>query len=387
MAHVRLVFTMTSLVFLINLSLSMAMALGPDYTDDLGFSVAYVGWVYGSFTLAATLSGFFVARFLDRIHRRRALLLSLLGLALCLCLTGLVKNFQWLIVCRILSGFLGGPLFALTQATITDYIPAERRGWAMARLMLGVSLSQIVGVPLSLQLSQWFGWRLPFLFFGVVGLCLLLPVSRLTMNLNTVPETKTNFRPNTTMKLTYLTSFCLRFGSFLLIPNLATYLVGNLESSRESLGLTFLLGGSLGLVATLIAGNMADRWGVLKVLLVGTLVEVILIYVLFISGWQDMPVLWVYVGFIVGLSISNLGFSTLLTHVPPPGQRAGFMAGNVALQYFAVTCGSFLGARMLSESEPGVLVGMAGVATISITMALVVPMLAMLIERRRSVTS
>jgi len=63
--------------------------------------------------------------------------------------------------------------------------------------------------------------------------------------------------------------------------------------------------------------------GVLKVLLVGTVVEVILIYVFFLSGWQGMPVMWVYVGFIVGLAISNLGFSTL--HVPPPGQRTGFM--------------------------------------------------------------
>ena len=41
---------MALLVLLVNLALSMPMALGPDYTNDLAFSVAYVGWVYGSFT-------------------------------------------------------------------------------------------------------------------------------------------------------------------------------------------------------------------------------------------------------------------------------------------------------------------------------------------------
>src|SRR5262249_23962193 len=55
-------------------------------------------------------------------------------------------------------------------------VPPQRRGMALGAVMGAFSVAAVIGVLLSLQLSVWGGWRLPFLVVGGLGLAVTAAV-------------------------------------------------------------------------------------------------------------------------------------------------------------------------------------------------------------------
>ena len=72
---------LVAMVQLVNvLDFVMVMPLGQDFARALDIDEARLGWIGGSYTLAAAFSGIVSARFLDRYDRRKALAIAMLGL-------------------------------------------------------------------------------------------------------------------------------------------------------------------------------------------------------------------------------------------------------------------------------------------------------------------
>ena len=64
------------------LDFMMIMPLGPDLARDLAISPAWIGYLGGSYTLAAALSSLFTAKYIDRFDRKNVVLVALTGLSL-----------------------------------------------------------------------------------------------------------------------------------------------------------------------------------------------------------------------------------------------------------------------------------------------------------------
>ena len=90
---------------------------------------------------------------------------------------GLAWASTSLLRARFLAGAFGGPATSLSLSIIADVIPPERRGKAMGAVMGAFSVASVLGVPLSLQLAVWGGWRLPFLVVGGLGLVVTAAVA------------------------------------------------------------------------------------------------------------------------------------------------------------------------------------------------------------------
>ncbi len=148
----------------------MVMPLGPDFASALGIPLSKLGLVGGAYTAAAAVAGVVGSTFLDRFDRRPALAVTMTGLVLGTFAGGLAWNFESLLAARFLAGAFGGPATSLALSIIADAVPPERRGKAMGAVMGAFSVASVLGVPLSLQLSVWGGWRLPFLVVGGLGL-------------------------------------------------------------------------------------------------------------------------------------------------------------------------------------------------------------------------
>src|SRR5687767_9672822 len=77
-----IVFCIGAVQFINILDFMIVMPLGPDLAQALDIPLSRLGYVGGSYTAAACISGFAGAFFLDRFDRRRALTVSLAGLVL-----------------------------------------------------------------------------------------------------------------------------------------------------------------------------------------------------------------------------------------------------------------------------------------------------------------
>ena len=161
---------LVALVQVVNiLDFIMVMPMGPEFAKALGIPLSHLGYVGGTYTAAACVSGLISATFLDRFDRRSALIVALLGLTLGTISGAFATGFPSLLLARAAAGAFGGPATALSYAIVADIVPPERRGRATGLLMGAFAVASVLGVPAGLSLAQNLGWRAPFIAVGVLG--------------------------------------------------------------------------------------------------------------------------------------------------------------------------------------------------------------------------
>jgi predicted MFS family arabinose efflux permease len=385
-----IVFLVGAIQFVNILDFIMVMPLGPDFAIGLGIPAAHLGYIGGSYTAAAAASGLAGSLFLDRFDRRSALAVAMLGLVIGTLAGGFATSLGTLIAARVVAGLFGGPATSISLSIIADVIPQERRGRALGAVMGAFSVASVLGVPAGLELARHGGWRLPFFAVAGVGLVVTaaaivsLPSLRLHLDRKTAEMALPFFelfrRPIVLLSLSMTATSMI--SSFILVPNISAYLQYNLGYPRESLWMLYLVGGSLGFFAMRLIGRLVDRFGSFRVGAFGSLCFIGVVYFGFISYSTSLPVLALFVGYMLTSSLRNVPLNTLTSKVPSARERARFMSIQSAVQHFSAAIGAFLSARMLHELPDHRLDGITKIATVSIAAATMFPLLSWMIESR-----
>ena len=89
--------------------------------------------------------------------------------------SALAPGYHSLVIARFLAGLPHGAYFGVASLVAASLVPLAKRGSALSRMMLGLTVATLVGVPLGSWISQLFGWNIVFAFVGAIGLltCLL----------------------------------------------------------------------------------------------------------------------------------------------------------------------------------------------------------------------
>jgi predicted MFS family arabinose efflux permease len=385
-----IVFLVGAVQFVNILDFMMVMPMGPDFARSLGIPTSHLGYIGGSYTAAASVAGLVGSLFLDRFDRRKALAVAMTGLVLGTAAGGFATGLGTLMAARVLAGFFGGPATSLSFSIIADVVPAERRGRAMGAVMGAFSAASVLGVPLGLEMARRYGWRAPF--FSVAGLGALVVAGAifflppLTLHLVAVAERARQIsfgellsRP--LVRLSYLMTATVMMGGFILIPNISAYVQFNLGYPRDRIGLLYGVGGVVSFFATRAAGALLDRIGALRNGSIGVAILVTIIWVGFVRYLPGLPVLVIFVAFMLGNAFRNVTYNTLTSRVPRPHERARFLSLQSSIQHMASASGAFLSSKMLTEQPSGALEGVPAVALTSIGLALALPYLFLRVER------
>lgn len=385
----RLVLIVAAVQFVNVLDFVMVMPLGPDFAVALDIPMSRIGIVGGSYTLAAAVTGVLGSLFLDRFDRRKALGVTMFGLSAATVLAGVATDLWTLLLTRVLAGAFGGPATSLAIAAVSDVVPAARRGRALGTVMTAFSVASVLGVPAGLELAHAFGWRAPFLAVGLLGgvvttLALLgLPPLRTHLAAQSA-HTGPSARPPLIDRLalsSLASTFAVMFGVFLVVPNIASYFQFNLDYPRERLGFLYLIGGAASFVTMRAVGTLSDRFGAARFVALGTALHVFALWAGFIDRSFAVPALAVFVAFMLSGSVRMVPNSSLATRVPHPSRRAGFMSTQSAVQHTGSALGAIAGAALLVAEPSGRLLHMDWVAGLAAAVALVVPFLAVRVER------
>jgi predicted MFS family arabinose efflux permease len=365
----------------------MVMPLGPDFARALDIPISKLGLLGGAYTAAAALAGILGSTFLDRFDRRPALSIAMTGLVLGTLAGGLAWSFPTLLAARFLAGAFGGPATSLSLSIIADVVPPERRGKAMGAVMGAFSVASVVGVPLSLQLSLWAGWRLPFLVVGGLGLAVTaavaasLPALRghLVRPAQGAPPGPPLFRP------LVLSSFAMTAvtmaGGFLVIPNLSAYLQVNLGLPRNQLQWVYGIGGVVSFVTLRFVGRLVDRFGSFRVGTVASVILAVVFDLMFVHVPRALPVMTLAISLFFALSSRNVAYNTLATRVPEPAERARFMSFQSAVQHLASALGASVSAQVLFVQPDGSLGNVPMLGWMAIALTLFLPVLLLHVER------
>lgn len=259
------------------------MGLLPDVAKSLDVSIPKAGLLVTGYALAVTFGSPLLAIATARLPRRSTLMglmgIFILGNILC----GLAGNYTLLMLARIFTALAHGAFFGIGSVVASQIVPRHQRAQAVAMMFSGLTLANVLGVPLGTLLGQWAGWRATFWVVSAIGviaftaLAIWVPAVPAERGVNMLAEFKTLRRPQ--VLLTMLISVICSVSLF----TVYTYITPLLEQvtgfSDRTVTIALLLFG-VGLTGgNYIGGRLAD-WKLMPSV-VGLLIALILVLLLF----------------------------------------------------------------------------------------------------------
>ncbi|TYR32340.1 MFS transporter [Mesorhizobium microcysteis] len=147
-----------------------AMSLLPYFSAGLAIDEATASHVISAYALGVVVGAPLIAVLAARVSRRTLLLGLMAVFAVANCLSALSPSYGWMLIFRFMSGLPHGAYFGVAALVAASLVPPNKRAQAVARVMLGLTIATILGVPLATWLGQTFGWRWGFAITGLLAL-------------------------------------------------------------------------------------------------------------------------------------------------------------------------------------------------------------------------
>ncbi|MCW5717526.1 MAG: MFS transporter [Bauldia sp.] len=147
-----------------------AMGLLPYFAETLGIDEPTAGHVISAYALGVVLGAPLIAVVAARMSRRTALIWLMGFFGIANVLVGLAPTYGTMIAFRFLAGLPHGAYFGVAVLLAASLVPRERRTRAGGRVLLGLTIATIVGVPAAQFIGQTMGWRWAFEFVAVIAL-------------------------------------------------------------------------------------------------------------------------------------------------------------------------------------------------------------------------
>jgi DHA1 family inner membrane transport protein len=359
------------------------MGLLQDVAEGLQISIPESGQLISAYALGVVVGAPILAALGARVPHKY-MVLGLMGLFTIGNLSSVVAaDYTTMLLTRFLSGLPHGAYFGVAAVIAASLVAPAKRAQAVAAVMLGLSVANVVGVPLVTWLGQQYGWRLMFVAVGVMGVITLVLLQRF------VPFTPTHAEASISKELSALKRIqvwlalligIVGFGGFFAVYSYISPTMTDVTGVPES-ALPLIVGlYGLGMVAgNLVGGRLADRSVMGSIYIVMTAIIIVLVLFWAAAGipWLAVPLV-----FLLGAAGSSLipGLQTRLMDASPDAQTLAASLNHSALN-MANALGAFLGGAVIAAGwgfKAPALVG-AGLAFLGLAVAAI----SGLLDRRR----
>ena len=337
--------------FAIGVTEFVAMGLLPEISAGTGVDIPTAGHYISAYAAGVVVGAPAFAIAFAKAPRK-GLLMGLMALfAVANTASFFAVTYPALMVTRFVSGLPHGAYFGIAMLLAASLVEERRRTWAVAMILAGLGIANVVGVPLGTWVGQHLGWGLPFVGVGALATLTVLAVARWVPKQASVagasPLDELRALRHVQVWLALLigiVGFGGMFATYAYISPTMTTIAG-FPSSLIPAVLTVY---GLGMVAGMaLAGPAGERLGVLR----GIIVLQALLIVMFLAFAPALRVTvlaWVF-PFILGVVPSVLVplLQTRLMDVAHEGQALAATLNHATLNV-ANGLGAWLGSLVLA---------------------------------------
>jgi len=148
----------------------VAMGLLPQIAHGVAVSVPAGGHVVSAYAVGVVVGAPLLAGLGARLPRRTLLVGLMAAFAAGNLLSALAPTYGFLLAARFVTGLPHGAYFGVAALVAADLAGPERRARAVSRVLLGLSVANVVGVPAATWLGQALGWRAAFAAAAILAL-------------------------------------------------------------------------------------------------------------------------------------------------------------------------------------------------------------------------
>ncbi len=377
-----IIFLLATLNFTHILDFMIMMPLGNYLMPFFKISPQQFSMLVASYTIAASVSGFCAAFFIDGFDRKKILLIAFSGFLSATMACGFAPSYTFLLLARLVAGLFGGLIGAQVISIISDLFVYERRGRAMGSVMSAFAIASTVGIPLALYLSNLLSWHAPFIGIASLGI-LLIPfiiIYMPAMNNHLVQGVKPTinlqgfkavFSDSRQIKALVFTAFIM-FGHFIIIPFINPFLEFNLGYSKKITPLIYLVGGIAAFISANWLGRISDRVGKMKIFRICLFLS--LPMVIIITNLSPIPYWLVLLLFAAWFTVATgrgVTSQAMVSSVTETKNRGSFQNFNSSLQQAGTGLASLLAGFVVVETEGGKIGNYSALGIISIIALLI----------------
>ncbi len=326
------------------------MGLLPDVARSLSVSIPSAGWLISGYALGVAIGAPIMAVATASLPRKRALLLLMgifiVGNVLC----AVATDYNFLMVARIITALCHGAFFGIGSVVAASLVPENKKASAVALMFTGLTLANVLGVPLGTALGQVAGWQMPFWVVAVLGVFSLIGLWRVMPSGH--DEEKTDLRAeigqlrNAGLWASLSTTMLFSAATFALFTYVAPLLEDVTHLSPQGITWTLFLIG-LGLtIGNYIGGRLAD-WSLGTAL---TGIFLVLAVVSSIVRWTSPSLIPVEINLFLWAMVSFAAVPGLQVNVMVFGKAAPNLAATLNIGAFNLgnALGAWVGGSVIS---------------------------------------
>lgn len=146
------------------------MGMLPVIADGVGVSIPSAGLLISAYAIGVMLGAPVMTLVFARFGKRAALMALMAIFTLGNVLSALSPDYWTLLAARVVTSLNHGAFFGLGALVAASVVPREKQASAVATMFMGLTISNIGGVPLATWVGQHIGWREAFAGTAFLGL-------------------------------------------------------------------------------------------------------------------------------------------------------------------------------------------------------------------------
>lgn len=327
------------------------MGVLTELASNVGISIPMAGHMISWYAFGVVIGAPVIALFSNRFSLKHILLFLVI-----LCLVGnaiftLSSSYWMLAVGRMVSGFPHGAFFGVGAIILSKLASPGKVTSAVAGMISGMTVANLLGVPLGTWLSQEFSWRYTFLLIAMFNLAVMASVAfwvpNITDNAQTKLRNQFHFLKSPAPWFIFAATLFGNAGVFAWFSYIKPFMMTVAGFSEGKMTVIMMLAG-LGMVSgNLLSGRLSGKFSPLSIAIVTDLVIALSLGLLFLFGGGQFTSLGLTFICCMGLFALSAPLQILLLQNAKGGEMLGAAGGQMAFNLGSAV-GAYCGGLMLT---------------------------------------
>jgi DHA1 family arabinose polymer transporter-like MFS transporter len=276
------------------------MGLLPDIAKDLDISIPHAGHLISAYALGVVIGAPLLVVIAGSYPPKKILMVLMLMFTGFNALSAFAPDYTTMFVARLLAGLPHGAFFGVGSVVASRLADKGKEAQSVSLMFAGLTVANILGVPLGTYIGHNFSWRYTFVIIVIVGLVTLLSLKAW---MPALPATKNrdlgkelNFFKMPESWLIILMIAIGTGGLFSWYSYIAPLLTDVAGFSANSITYILVIAGAGMMVGNFIGGRLADKFSPVKAtlsLLIAMSISLLIVH--FVSGNQIMALMMTFV--------------------------------------------------------------------------------------------
>lgn len=239
------------------------MGLLPTIAEGVEVSIPTAGLLISAYAVGVMFGAPLVTLYMTRFSHKASLIALMMVFFIGNLLSALSVDYNTLLISRIVTSMSHGAFFGIGALVAMKLAPVGKQGSAVASMFLGLTIANIIGVPIATWLGQAIHWRVAFAATSALGLVAMIGLLR------TLPQMEKPNRPNVKQELqailqpaalrTFLTTV-LCAGSMFTLYTYVTPILQTLAHVADGEIAYLLMVAGIGFtIGNFVSGKLADK--------------------------------------------------------------------------------------------------------------------------------